>query len=103
MNNPNHPYSFLNISQNHSLIPNVFIIILLKVTIVTIEIISFIPSLVYGMLLTQLTSFVITTAIWLRLKKQLKKFLLNIQSYGNSNYWEPVNFSVINYISQTSR
>ena len=36
-------------------------------------------------------------------KKAVKEFLLNIQSYGNSNYWEPVNFSVFNYISATSK
>ena len=36
-------------------------------------------------------------------KKAVKEFLLNIQSYGNSNYWEPVTFSVFNYISATSR
>ena len=70
---------FPNISQNHSLILNVFIIILLKVTIVTIEIISFIPSLVYGMLLTQLTSFVVISAIWLRLKRQLKNSYLTFK------------------------
>ena len=34
-------------------------------------------------------------------KKAVKEFLLNIQSYGISNYWEPVNFSVFNYISAT--
>ena len=87
MNNPNHPV-LLKISQNHSLIPNVFIIILLKVTIVTIEIISFIPSLVYGMLLTHLTSFEVISAIWLCLKRQLKNFYLTfkvmaIQITGN--------------------
>ena len=42
----------------------------------TIEIISFIPSLVYGMLLSQLTSFDVISAIWLRLKRQLKNSTL---------------------------
>ena len=87
MNNPNHPV-LLSEHFSKSLILNVFIIILLKVTIVTIEIISFIPSLVYGMLLTQLTSFVVISAIWLRLKRQLKNSYLSfkvmaIQITGN--------------------
>ena len=91
MNNPNHPVllsEHFSKSLIKSLILNVFIIILLKVTIVTIEIISFIPSLVYGMLFTQLTSFVVISAIWLRLKRQLKNSyftfkVMAIQITGN--------------------
>ena len=72
MNNPNHPVLLSEHFSKSLINSNVFIIILLKVTIVTIEIISFIPSLVYGMLLSQLTSFDVISAIWLRLKRQLK-------------------------------
>ena len=37
-----------------------------------------VPS-IYGMLLTQLTSFVVISAIWLRLKRQLKNSYLTFK------------------------